>query len=209
MGISWNIQSSRLQQVEPRQLTVDETNKLKSARERALKALKEVQRCKDAIVAILDKVAGSTLIPDQVLLTPNGTRINSPALSNFVYNGNMGTSSLLNRYNSISVLASGRSGRDGNTTTYGVADRRSVNEIHVETIITWNSEYFRLGDSARALHSLHEILHDYATDTDIGNAIALISGDRSGPNNSFRTFNDGGVASIYITITCRTDAVSR
>jgi len=90
------------------------------------------------------------------------------------------------------VTASGQSGRSGDTTTYGTTTNNST--------ISWNREFYSLGQTDRALMVLHESLHLIANFSDFAVAGAAHIMATRGTNNPGNTgnFRNQTEASEYI-----------
>jgi len=171
-----------------RSLTNDEMQKLKDARNRAVNKIKANTNCREKLTALLRTIAPLRFMN----LTSRNGETYSPAAGE-VFDNLTNTSPLLDRYDSIPIRASGRSGTHDGTVTYMNTSflRRFDSGLPDSADITINKEFFSLSADARTIHVLHEVFHQFATDTEIADAISRLSK----PDHPVKPFTDTTKAS--------------
>jgi len=169
-----------------RLLTTEEVEQLDAARNRLVKRLGRDQHCRDELARLLAEV---NPIRYGRLQSRNGQSFDAAAAE--VYDEEKQASPLLQRYSSMSIMASGKSvvGSDGSTTYMSTAFKRIWGSGPPDSAsVTINKDFFRLSTDQQMLHVLHEVFHQVATDIELANAIARLEKKK-------KTYQDSTIAS--------------
>jgi len=164
-----------------------------------LETLRDNNACRRALASLLNGLRPADFGLPMTMVHRDGTRVESDTTGDFLYNRATGQSTYLNTYDSVTMEATGRSGRQGNFITYGQSSggTQKYGITITPPSIFWNREFFDLSQNARAHHTIHEIIHQWATDIEIANQIAIMDRDLDRNTNRPRTFLTTAAASAY------------